>query len=352
MRNVLPTARHTAGWVGLALAVSGLVACSHHEAGQVPTATPSVTTSASAAPTKTPAADPWTGKKRLNVLILGSDGGPGRIGERTDVVIVTSIDTRTGNTALLGVPRNMQYVRFKPGTPMARRFPNGFPDFMFGIYTYAAAHPKVVPGSDTPGADLLKQTVGYNLRLKIDYYVMVNMRGFRDLINAVGRVTIRVTQPLLIGTGGRYLTPRLYKRMNDYLTMWYARSRENTTDYSRMARQRCVLTALVRQVTPKTLLAKLPRLMDAGQDSLRTDIPESRLPAMAILAKRVSKAEIMGITLGPPLINGANPRWGEVKRTVDKAISTSSHASRKPNRIKTTARNGILQSTDAVCRFS
>lgn len=352
MRDTLPTARRIAGWVGLALAVSVLVACSRHEAQQASAPTPSVTTSASAAPTKTPAPDPWAGKKRLNVLILGSDGGPGRIGERTDVVIVTSIDTRTGNTALLGVPRNMQSVRFKPGTPMARRFPNGFPDFMFGIYTYAAAHPEVIPGSDTPGADLLKQTVGYNLGLKIDYYVMVNMRGFRDLINAVGRVTIRVTQPLLIGSGGRYLTPGLYKHMNAYLTMWYARSRKNTTDYSRMARQRCVLTALVRQVTPTTLLAKLPELMDAGKDSLRTDIPASRLPAMAILAKRVSEAEIMGITLGPPLINDSRPRWDEVKRTVDKAVSTSAHASRKPNRAKTTARSGVLQSTDAVCRFS
>ena len=41
-----------------------------------------------------PSADPWVGKRRLNVLILGSDGGPDRHGERTDVVIVASIDTK------------------------------------------------------------------------------------------------------------------------------------------------------------------------------------------------------------------------------------------------------------------
>jgi len=267
-------------------------------------------------------------------------------------VIVASIDTKTGNTALIGVPRNLQHMRFRPGTRMAHRYPNGFADFMFGIYTYAAAHPEVLPGSGTPAADLLKQTIGYNLGVKIDYYALVNMRGFRDIIKALGGVNIRVTEPLLVGSGGGYLTPRLYRDMSSYNTLWYARSRKNTTDYSRMARQRCVLTALVRQASPRTLMKALPRLMHAGVDSLRTDIPRRLLPAMATLALRVGKAEIKGITLGPPLINGAYPDWGTIRRTVDEAISTSADASRRPGRAKTAVRGGKIQSTDAVCRFS
>jgi LCP family protein required for cell wall assembly len=299
-----------------------------------------------------PTPDPWADKGRLNVLVLGSDAGPDRTGERTDVVIVASIDTKTGNMVLIGVPRNMQYVRFKPGTPMASRFPSGFPDFMFGIYTYAASHPEVMPGSKNPGADLLKEAIGYNLGIQIDYYVLINMQGFRNIIKTVGGLDIRVAQPLVIGRGGRYLLPKLYLDMDSYQTLWYARSRKNTTDYSRMARQRCVLTALVRQVKPQTLLAKLPQLTDAGVDSLRTDIPTARLAAFAVLANRVSKAEIMGITLGPPAFNDANPDWTKITQTVSDAISTSAKATRKPKRAKIVVQGGVLQSTDAVCLFS
>jgi LCP family protein required for cell wall assembly len=345
----------TAAWAALTLVASGLAACSlGSDASRAPTAIESITPTAAApssSPTTTPAADPWVGKPRLNVLILGSDGGPDRHGERTDVVIVASIDTKTGNTALIGVPRNIQHMRFRPGTRMAQRYPNGFPDFMFGIYTYAATHPGVMPGSDAPAADLLKQTIGYNLGVKIDYYAVVNMRGFRDIIEALGGVNIRVTEPLLLGTGGRYLTPRLYRNMSSYNTLWYARSRKNTTDYSRMARQRCVLTALVRQTSARTFLKALPKLMHAGVDSLRTDIPRRLLPAMATLALRVRTAEIMGITLGPPLISGVDPDWGTIRRTVDAAISTSADASRRLGRAKTAVRGGKLQSVDAVCRF-
>lgn len=348
--------KRTAAWVSLTVAASGLAACSPGSgASAAPPAIESIRPSVAApapSPTAMTSADPWVGKRRLNVLILGSDGGPDRHGERTDVVIVASIDTKTGNTALIGVPRNLQHMRFRPGTRMAHRYPNGFPDFMFGIYTYAAAHPEVLPGSEAPAADLLKQTIGYNLGVKIDYYAIVNMRGFRDIIKALGGVNIRVTEPLLVGSGGRYLTPRLYRDMSSYNTLWYARSRRNTTDYSRMARQRCVLTALVRQASPRTLMKALPKLMHAGVDSLRTDIPRRLLPALATLALRVGKAEIKGITLGPPLINGAYPDWGTIRRTVDEAISTSADASRTPGRAKTAVRGGKLQSTDAVCRFS
>ena len=50
--------------------------------------------------------DPWAGKPRLNVLLLGGDAGPGRVGTRTDTVILASINTKTGDTALFSLPRN------------------------------------------------------------------------------------------------------------------------------------------------------------------------------------------------------------------------------------------------------
>src|SRR5829696_3205595 len=45
------------------------------------------------------AASPWGDKDRVNILLLGGDGGDGREGIRTDTVIVASIDTETGATS-------------------------------------------------------------------------------------------------------------------------------------------------------------------------------------------------------------------------------------------------------------
>jgi hypothetical protein len=70
------------------------------------------------------AANPWKNKPRLNVLLLGGDGGKDRTGIRTDSMTVASVDTRTGRAVLLSVPRNLQYFPMPP--KLASIFPNGY----------------------------------------------------------------------------------------------------------------------------------------------------------------------------------------------------------------------------------
>src|SRR3954452_17061623 len=53
-------------------------------------------------------ANPFGSQDRFNVLLLGGDGGAGREGVRTDTVIVASIDTKTGDTTLFSLPRNLE----------------------------------------------------------------------------------------------------------------------------------------------------------------------------------------------------------------------------------------------------
>ncbi len=89
---------------------------------------------------------------RLNIAILGGDGGLDRSGIRTDQDAVVSIDIHTGRALLISIPRNMEYAQFPPGTPMAEKFPNGFPQYFYGIYTYGSQHPELFPGVDNPGA--------------------------------------------------------------------------------------------------------------------------------------------------------------------------------------------------------
>src|SRR3954463_8746880 len=72
------------------------------------------------------AADPWGSKDRVNVLLLGGDGGTGRDGVRTDSVIVASIDTHTGATTTFSLPRNLENLPFPANSPLHKVYPDGF----------------------------------------------------------------------------------------------------------------------------------------------------------------------------------------------------------------------------------
>ena len=67
--------------------------------------------------------DPWANTPRLNLLLLGADDGVGRTGVRTDTVIVASIDTKTGDTALISLSRNWMRMPFPDGLAAAQDLP-------------------------------------------------------------------------------------------------------------------------------------------------------------------------------------------------------------------------------------
>ncbi len=72
-----------------------------------------------------PYEDPWADVERVNVLLIGSDAGPGREGTRPDTNIVASIDPATGDTVLFSLPRNLENVPFPDGSPLADYYPWG-----------------------------------------------------------------------------------------------------------------------------------------------------------------------------------------------------------------------------------
>src|SRR5690606_13753031 len=55
---------------------------------------------------------------RYNILLLGGDAGPDRLGLRPDSITVASIEAATGAATLFGIPRNMEQVPFAEGSPL------------------------------------------------------------------------------------------------------------------------------------------------------------------------------------------------------------------------------------------
>src|SRR6476619_2675 len=129
---------------------------------------------------------------------------------------------------------------------------------------------------------------------------MVNMQGIKDLVGAVGGVTLNVRQPIPVGGLGNAVTayiPPGVRQLNGFNTLWYARSREGSDDYSRMARQKCVMNAMLNQISPQVAVRNFEKIAKASSAMISTDVPASevdRFMQLALEAKgrqAIAKAE-------------------------------------------------------------
>ncbi|SDQ61869.1 LCP family protein [Thermostaphylospora chromogena] len=281
--------------------------------------------------------DPWRNRSRVNILLIGADAAPGRPGVRTDSMTVASIDPRTGRTVLFGLPRNLAHPPMPRG-PARERFPFGFtgdgpgsPGILNGVYQYAEDHPETVPEADAGerGPSLLKRTVGRILGLRVDHYVMVDMKGFAAIVDAIGGVTVTVRAPVVYGKYDEgHISPGT-QRLSGAAALWFGRSRTGGDDYIRMSRQKCLLNALARQADPITVLHRFDRLAHATKRAVSTDIPQSLLPDLIELADKVQRARIESVQFVPPLIDPAAPDYPMIRRLVRDALVKGSGERRR-----------------------
>lgn len=224
---------------------------------------------------------------RFTVLLIGGDAGPGRFGLRTDTMIVASIEPATGRIVLFGLPRNLVQAPLPEGPGRAFEC-RCFPHPLNELYAYAREHPQLFPGGDDPGVTAVQGAAERLLGIRIDYHALVNLRGFVDMVDAVGGVWIETTEPIHIeidrlGTsqGGQAFDLRPGRHhLNGLTALAYARSRKTTSDYDRMRRQRCLIGALARQVDAGQLLRSFPSLVRVAKRDVSTDIPLDLVPSL------------------------------------------------------------------------
>lgn len=316
-------------------------------------------------------ADPWADTPRVNILLLGSDAGADRTGVRTDSMIVASINTRTGDTVLLGVPRSLQNVPFSESNPLHEVWPDGFDCgevcLMNAVWEQAATvHKDLFPGNPNPGLTATRDAISQVLGIPIDTYTIIDLKGFQSLVDAMGGVVINVPREIPIGGGHPQSNPKaqlpIYgyiepgtQRLNGYKALWFARSRQGSDDYDRMGRQRCMVSALLDQANPVSLLAKYPALVKVARDNIQTGIRSQDLPAWVTLVQRVQKGKITSLPLTNKVISTVNPDFDQIHALVQRAIDPPA-ATPKPTPTpgatatpKSSATTGTAQESTAVC---
>ncbi|MFJ3957645.1 LCP family protein [Arthrobacter sp. NPDC090010] len=265
-----------------------------------------------------PPFDPVDG--RYNIALLGGDAGEGREGLRPDSMSVISIDASTGATAIISVPRSLQYAKFPESSPMHKFYPDGFnncdPDplncLLNAVYTDATNNHKDVYGQGkNAGAEATKDAISGTLGITIQAYALIDMDGFAQLIDAMGGVKMRVgawvpiSGGMLPGSDTRHVKPDGWikpgnQTLNGFQAQWFARSRENVDDFARVQRQQCVQQAMIKQLDPATVITKFEAIAKAGAHVVDTDIPQGQLGGFVDLAGKAKGQASLRMTVGPP----------------------------------------------------
>ena len=159
----------------------------------------------------------------------------------------------------------------------------------------ARRHPDEFP--DGPLTSLVRE-MSFLLGAPIHYYAAIDLAGFRRMIDLVGGVTVdnkrAINDPRydwLDGTHGFKLSAGKH-HLNGRTALAYVRSRQGVgdNDFNRARRQQQVLLALREQLTKPENLPKIPDLLDAAGDTIRTNFPSDRVGEMIDLAQRIDDA--------------------------------------------------------------
>lgn len=269
---------------------------------------------------------------RYNILLLGGDAGPDRLGLRPDSISVVSIDAETGAATIIGVPRNLEQSPFSEGSPLYGPYPEGYDCgdecLISYLYTYGEEHPELYPDAlaegSSPGIEAMRDAVDGVTGLTMQYFVLIDMQGFSDLINALGGVTIDVPAKVVLGKNGDAPIgeiPAGIQHMDGATALWYARSRYDTTDYARMERQRQVQEAILVQFEPSNVLSKFQAVADAGAQVVKTDIPQGMLARFVELAQKTRALPVTKLELVPPLVVTARPDFEAIRAAVSVATA-------------------------------
>lgn len=214
----------------------------------------------------------------LSILLVGVDKREGDSG-RTDSMIVATINPDTNSTKLLSIPRDTKTEIISNSDPDKNRTTK-----MNAAYAYG-------------GIEMTIDTVENFLNVPIDYYVEVNMEGFKDIVDAVGGIDVNNQYEFeLDGT-------TLYEgqqHLDGEEALQYARMRKEDPlgDFGRQERQKEVISKVVKKGASLSSLTKYDDILEALQDNVLTNLTLDDMIGIQATykgaAKKIEKLQVEG----------------------------------------------------------
>ena len=234
----------------------------------------------------------------INFLLIGHDQGT-PTSFRTDTLVAVILWPNDGQVSMVSIPRDL-WVDI-PTVGMDRINTA----YEYGVGDYQGG-----------GAALLRDTIAYNLGLRIDHMAMVDFSGFSRIVNTLGGIDVPVACPYTDwrlldpsydsndpNNWAEYSVPSGMIHMNGDLALWYARSRESSNDFDRGRRQQEVLRAMFAQALKANTLSRIPQLYKDFSSTITTDLGLADILKLALYAPKLTNANIRGFYIRPPYVS-------------------------------------------------
>ncbi|MFN8622295.1 MAG: LCP family protein [Chloroflexota bacterium] len=237
---------------------------------------------------------------RLTILLLGSDARKHLAGERTDTIVVATIDPTTGRIAMASLPRDTVNVPIADGEVF------GSPNRINGLLQ----HYMLNGLSRTQALEKVKESMAVAFDTEIDHYAIIGFEGVKHLVDAIGGVDVFLDRPLwdpTMHTGKKGLKLKAGdNHLDGREALGFARTRHTDSDYQRAARQQQLIIAALTKLRDGGLTG-LDALAAMAMNRVETDIPMSALPVFVELAQRAKLKSYKSIVLGPSYYEGSGP---------------------------------------------
>lgn len=183
----------------------------------------------------------------LAFLVLGTDERGSERG-RTDTVIIITANPTKKSMKMVSIPRDTR-------TEIVGK---GIQDKINHAHAFG-------------GVPMAIATVEKYLDIPIDFYMKVNMEGFKDIVDALGGVTVNNKFEF---TQSKVHFPIGEQRLNGTEALAYVRMRKNDPrgDFGRNDRQKEVIQAIIKEGAQISSIPKITSILNAVGQNVRTDI--------------------------------------------------------------------------------
>ncbi|MCA1065380.1 LCP family protein [Rossellomorea sp. AcN35-11] len=194
----------------------------------------------------------FNGKKdehgKINILLLGSDTR-GEEKSRTDTIMIAQYDPEQGEARLVSLMRDMyvdvpEYGKHKLNT-----------SYFLG------------------GPELLRQTLKENFDVDVQYYALVDFKGFQKVVDVLAPNGIEMNVEKEMSTNINVTLEPGLQNLNGKELLGYARFRHDAEgDFGRVERQQEVIDALKDEMLSLNGVSKIPKLMGTVSPFIETNI--------------------------------------------------------------------------------
>lgn len=240
--------------------------------------------------------------ERINILALGVDARKGEDMARTDTMMMLSVDTEKNLMSVLSIPRDTR------------------------VYIPGHGYDKINSATLYGGPELAMKTVSDLLGIRISKYVLTDFKGFEDIVDSLGGVTIDIKQRMYHydpQDGGMYtidLRPG-EQRLDGKKALQYVRYRGYALgDIDRTEQQQKFLSALAREALQPSTVAKLPSLAVSIYKAVDTNLSLTEMTRLARSGSKLTNANIVSQTLPGKFLDLDGGSYWEVEPSEARAV--------------------------------